>query len=68
MTDLSWTIEDRGGVAVLVWADGGCRPAQETEIEAWNLLHPTATFSPMMTEAYSRGGSTICDKHDYLYC
>ncbi len=36
---LSWKIEQRGDINVLVWlVDGGVRPANVTEIEAWERI------------------------------
>lgn len=65
MNQLSWTIERRGDTALLI-KDGGSRPATPEEVEAFLMLDPTEQFRDHLTERYSRGGSTICTKHDYI--
>ena len=36
--NLGFTIENRAGADVLVWKEGGCRPATSAEIAMWNAL------------------------------
>jgi hypothetical protein len=38
-TELSFHIEKRDGVSVVVFKEGGCHPATTTEIELWKALH-----------------------------
>lgn len=35
---MKWRIEKRGDTHVVVFADGGCQPAQPTELEAWQCI------------------------------
>lgn len=35
---LGYRIDTRGDTAVIVWDDGGCRPASREECEMWSYL------------------------------
>ena len=35
---LGFTIENRAGIDVLVWKDGGCQPATSAEVAMWKSL------------------------------
>ena len=36
--NLGFTIENRAGIDVLVWKDGGCQPATSAEVAMWKAL------------------------------
>lgn len=46
--NLGFTIETRAGADVLVWKEGGCRPASGAEIAMWNAL--SAVQRPVVRE------------------
>lgn len=46
--NLSFTIENRAGIDVLVWKEGGCRPATSAEIAMWKAL--AAVQQPVVRE------------------
>ena len=66
MNQLTWKIERQGDTAFLIKDDGTRRAATPEEVEAFLMLDPTEQFRDHLTERYSRGGSTICTKHDYI--
>ena len=45
---LGFTIENRAGIDVLVWKDGGCRPATSAEVAMWKAL--AAVQQPVVRE------------------
>lgn len=46
--NLGFTIENRAGIDVLVWKEGGCRPATSAEIAMWQAL--SAMQQPVVRE------------------
>ena len=46
--NLGFTIENRAGIDVLVWKDGGCQPATSAEIAMWKAL--SAVQQPVVRE------------------
>ena len=46
--NLGFTIENRAGIDVLVWKEGGCRPATSAEIAMWKAL--SAVQQPVARE------------------
>ena len=55
---LGFAIENRAGIDVLVWKDGGCRPATSAEVAMWKALaavqQPVAP-APLSESEYKRG-------------
>ena len=49
--NLGFTIENRAGADVLVWKEGGCRPATIAEIAMWKAL--SAVQQPVVREPLS---------------
>ena len=45
---LGFTIENRAGADVLVWKEGGCRPATSAEVAMWKAL--SAVQQPVVRE------------------
>ena len=45
---LGFTIENRAGADILVWKEGGCRPATSAEIAMWKAL--SAVQQPVVRE------------------
>ncbi len=45
---LGFTIENRAGIYVLVWEDGGCQPATSAEVAMWKAL--AAVQQPVVRE------------------
>lgn len=45
---LGFTIESRAGADILVWKEGGCRPATSAEIAMWKAL--SAAQQPVVRE------------------
>lgn len=48
---LGFTIENRAGIYVLVWEDGGCQPATSAEVAMWKAL--SAVRQPVELEPLS---------------
>ena len=46
--NLGFTIENRAGADVVVWKEGGCRPATSAEIAMWKAL--SAVQQPVVRE------------------
>ena len=46
--NLGFTIENRAGIDVLVWKDGGCQPATSAEVAMWKSL--AAVQQPVVRE------------------
>ena len=46
--NLGFTIETRAGADILVWEEGGCRPATSAEIAMWKAL--SAVQQPVVRE------------------
>ena len=46
--NLGFTIESRAGADILVWKEGGCRPATSAEIAMWKAL--SAAQQPVARE------------------
>ena len=46
--NLGFTIENRAGADVLVWKEGGCRPATSAEVAMWKSL--AAAQQPVVQE------------------
>ena len=46
--NLGFTIENRAGADILVWKEGGCRPATSAEIAMWKAL--SAAQQPVVRE------------------
>lgn len=46
--NLGFTIENRAGIDVLVWKDGGCQPATSAEVAMWKTL--AAVQQPVVRE------------------
>ena len=46
--NLGFTIENRAGIDVLVWKDGGCQPATSAEVAMWKAL--AAVQQPVVRE------------------
>ena len=46
--NLGFTIETRAGADILVWKEGGCRPATSAEIAMWKAL--SAAQQPVVRE------------------
>ena len=46
--NLGFTIENRAGIDVLVWKDGGCQPATSAEVAMWKSL--AAAQQPVVRE------------------
>ena len=49
--NLGFTIENRAGADVVVWKEGGCRPATSAEIAMWKEL--SAVQQPVVREPLS---------------
>ena len=49
--NLGFTIENRAGADVVVWKEGGCRPATSAEIAMWKAL--SAVQQPVVREPLS---------------
>ena len=49
--NLGFTIENRAGADVVVWKEGGCRPATSAEIAMWKAL--SAVQQPVAREPLS---------------
>ena len=49
--NLGFTIENRAGADVVVWKEGGCRPATSAEIAMWKAL--SAVQQPVAREQLS---------------
>lgn len=48
LVDIGFTIENRAGIDVLVWEDGGCQPATTAEVAMWKAL--AAVQQPVVRE------------------
>lgn len=59
---LGFTIENRAGVDVLVWKDGGCRPATSAEVAIWQVLAAKQQAAPKAAPGERRNTKT----HDIL--
>ncbi len=51
--NLGFTIETRAGADVLVWKEGGCRPATSAEVAMWKAL--SAVQQPVVREPLTEG-------------
>jgi hypothetical protein len=38
MGELNFHIKKRGSISVVVWKDGGCRPAESAEVAMWSRI------------------------------
>ena len=62
MADLGFHIEVRGGVQVLVWADGSCRPASTSEIAMWARI----AWQQEKLEAYDQNYTVAFSQNEQM--
>lgn len=49
--ELGFVIEERAGVMVLQWNHAGCRPAERTEVEMWEMIRALDASHQRLKEA-----------------
>ena len=54
--NLGFTIENRAGIDVLVWKDGGCQPATSAEVAMWKALSAVQQPAPATQQAGDLAG------------
>jgi hypothetical protein len=70
---LGFAIEDRGGIPILVWSDGGCQPESDAEVSLWRALLALATSNrhePVVGASYGYCGKcgALLPSEDHLQC